>query len=418
MADPNVFTEDFFKQRAQVKQQESSLVSSEAQIPDVDENLNVKESQPVEKTKPEIFKSLKDRGSVAAQLGLINAAGGTSKVDALELSRDVSVIGLQTLGGIYGGLPGAVGGATIGELNAQLNEMVFGERTNFDLTDIASESITTAAVEGIFRLPAKVAFGRLKNIDELVKNNKIISKTADALDEMGAKFRSSDLIKEIDSFGKNVLDQRGVVGQTLRSWKKILSNTDEISFRQLRQFKQRLQEASNFVSEKVPKNTEMDRVARKLADSINVKLEKTASKFGVKNWGTINKKTADLFNKIGKNSGRLRTMISSGAVGAAVGGLTRSGIGTAAGIAAAETLTSPGVRQSLFEISKNPLAKLLSTGARIGTSEGVRRLDDATNITRSTFRGVGVTEKDIKDFISSGKLASTVEVGSKLAKEK
>jgi len=320
----------------------------------------------------------KEQAQTSTIAGIPSAVAGVKPETAMQTGETPAKIAAQTAGGAVGGLPGAVTATTGIEVLKQSFEKALGKREKYDLSEIGSEALITGLTEGAFRLPAKLMFSRLRGLDNMNKTGRKIGTITAEIDAKADHINSDDVMRDIIDNSQRILDQSGVVGNVLRRWKNILSNNTQITFDQLKQFKEQLGAATSFTSEKVPKNQDMNKVAKLIGKKVGAKLEEIAIKNGRPDFVEANKQYAKLAKKYGgpgqSFKGQIGGVATKGIIGTAVGlatGNPMAGIATSGALLEAG---SPAAQEFLYKLLEKTG---VGRGATVGASELIRKIKNA-----------------------------------------
>ena len=126
----------------------------------------------------------------------------------------------QIGGGAMAGYPGSVGGATAGNSLKQGIEMLKGKRKSFSVGEVGSEAALTAAFEGVFRLPAFVAYKRLRAADNLANGaGAELALAKGALSKIKDAAPIDDILKPLEDGLNSVAVKNGPQASMLTKWK-------------------------------------------------------------------------------------------------------------------------------------------------------------------------------------------------------
>lgn len=335
------------------------------------------------KQKPQRPKmSLKDVVGTTAVLGPTSAAGGTRLEEAIESGADTLPVLGHLLGSQVGGFPGAVTGTTLGVTGKQLVEKLSGKR-EMNPEEIRNETLITAAVETVFRLPAGALFKKARASRELQEGLGVyLRNMKGTLSEMSKKNPALRIAGEkavgmIDDATRNISDTTGQVGTLLRRWRKIFANTPEVNMQQLMEFEGLLGEAAKFsksvggeVVQQHIKKPLLNIAVKQLRHTISKTVDDFARMAGLKDFAKVSKTVGKLIKAAEKKpQGRLATLMEGGALSLAVQGVTGNPVLSYLTTPALFFATEPSVQNALFKIIER---SGLGKAATLGLAEFLR----------------------------------------------
>lgn len=343
--------------------------------------------------------------------GLSSFEPGIGLADfALKNEELIPLLG-QLGGGALAGLPGATGGAAAGNTMKQTIQMLKGKRKDFSAGEVGTEAALTAALEGAFRLPAFLAFKRVRAAEELkktsmmsealgklserfpaLKNLKItapdpsgkgveLGLMKDQLSKLNDVVAVDDVLTPLQDGMKNITVGNGPQWSMLNKWKIALnrikdSGRTHLTGKELIDMEDSLGNVAKFAKDPnvakihVP-NPKANQLAKNMRNFVSSKVNKLAVDNGFDSFPQLSKEVSRLIkiSDVTKPS-FMRQFVNSGLLGGGVGALTGNagvGLGTSAvGMAAQQ----PVVRRAAYSaIERTGLGRGLTLAATQGARD-------------------------------------------------
>lgn len=345
------------KNAVDVDEKESSGIINNF-FSNIQKNLTAKETRPI---------------GVLGPAGVISSAAGIPEENLLPMVGQIA--------GNRFGMPGSVAGATIGQAARQAVQPLRGN--SLDVMALPKEAALTAATESIFRGAGSV-FKKNRAVREITEGagkqlSMALGKLADLSDTTPALSAPSkkflDVIKpQLDKIKVPI----GSQARILKRWVSVMEKNPNLTARELIELEQDLGEVAKFSSSQAgetvlkdfPKKA-LNKLVKEARNVVSDEVDNLAERAGISGFKELSKKVSkNLAIAYGKDSGVLRTIVTSGALGGLVGTATQNpslGFGiSGVGIG----LTNPIIKNALYRgIERTGLGR----AATLGLSDIARR---------------------------------------------
>jgi len=289
----------------------------------------------------------------------------------------------QAVGGRFG-LKGAVAGTAIGEAGKQAVETLKGERKP-SLGEFATNVGVTGAVEGLTRGGGKLFFRKQLANEAMQKLGKELGQMKRVMAQNPTLKATSDAIRNQMKTAYDALPdplKKGKIASALEDWIEYMGKKPELSASDLIDMEKSLGDVAEFGVYKkgafqpavdIP-NPKANAIARQGRTQVSDIVDDLAEKGGQAGFGKKSKEMSKMIQKFPE----FDPSKQYGGFGQRL--VTSSVAGMATGNPVIGALTylfqrfaqSPEVRNALFKATKEPVAKVVGTGAKLSLSELAR----------------------------------------------
>lgn len=301
----------------------------------------------------------------------------------------------QIGGGMTGGYPGSIAGAAGGNTLKQGIEMMKGKKSSFSVGDVGKEAGLTALFEGAFRLPAFMAYRKLRASAELggdLKTDLALMKGGIAKHDKTVLI--DDLLNPLNDGLKKIAVKSGPQAAQLNKWKlalekKLADGDMYLDGTTLLQMEEQLGAIAQFknpaiMGVEIPThitNKAANALSKEIRSTVSKKTDSFAKSIGLSEWPRVNKRVSELMKITSQKNNSLIDVLRRGTLeglaGGMVGAVTHNpvaAVGTSLGL---EAFMNPATRNIGFKaLEKTGIGKAVTLGA---TQAGRDLLKDEAN---------------------------------------
>lgn len=334
--------------------------------------------KPIEQSAPESSGSLLDSLlGTAPQTGLSRAINIISPASNLLKYEELIPLLGQVSGGALAGLPGSVAGAAVGNALKQGIGIMKGKQKDFSNMDLATDTALTALFEGAARLPAFMAYRRLRAADDLANGaGAELSLAKNALSKVKEAVPIDDVLKPLQEGLDNIAVKSGSQAAQLNKWKLKIESLKKageqfIDGNTLIQMEDQLGAVAKFAKEggrQEIKNVAANSLAKFMRNHVSNLVDDFAKSQGMDYFPKLSKQVSKLIKISSKKTNSLIDTLRGGAIagviGTAAGSVTHNPLVGAAAFGLSELASNSGVQKLAYQgLEKTGLGRAATVGA-------------------------------------------------------